>query len=223
MIHKPTTPKIYTPQDKSCVLNLDARDVRGSKIYDRSGKGNHGAITGAVLKPSNYGIPVLDFDGVDDYVNVTDDASIDEIRTVEMWVNNKDIAQGSNIGLFYKHYNPGFLILVRNPGNGITVYINSDSGTLNDIDFFIGEENQWVHLVVAYDKDATTVKLYKNGVEVSSGSASGNIANATDVHLGRYGSNYFNGSIDQVKIYSRALSAQEILEIFNKLRHRYGI
>lgn len=38
-------PKIYTP--KESIIDLDGRDIRDSNIYDRSGKGNHGAITGA--------------------------------------------------------------------------------------------------------------------------------------------------------------------------------
>ena len=86
MIEKPTQPKIYTPQDGSCVLDLDARDVRGSKIYDRSGKGNHGDITGAVIKPQNYGLPALEFDGVDDWVdcNVNVDTTVDFSMEVVM-------------------------------------------------------------------------------------------------------------------------------------------
>ena len=93
MIEKPFNPKIYTPQDGSCVLNLSGRDVRGDKIYDRSGKGNHGTITGAVLKPMNYGLPVLSFDGVDDYCY--DDQT--EVLTLNGWKLFKDLKENDKV------------------------------------------------------------------------------------------------------------------------------
>jgi hypothetical protein len=69
----------------------------------------------------------------------------------------------------------------------------------------------WTHLALTYD--GATVRLFVNGVQVSSTSASGPIAVSTGVlRLGAApnGSDFFRGLIDDVRIYNRALTATQI-------------
>jgi hypothetical protein len=78
--------------------------------------------------------------------------------------------------------------------------------------------NTWYHVVAVYD--GTSMKIYKNGVALpGSTSFSGNIGTSSyNVNIGqRVGDNSYrwNGSIDEVKIYNRALSASEILADYN--------
>jgi hypothetical protein len=88
--------------------------------------------------------------------------------------------------------------------------------------------NEWANIVGTYDR--TTMRLYKNGVQVQtlaatsaidySGSAAPNlIIGRDDPVSGRY----FAGDIPSIQIYNRALSAAEIQQNFNALRGRYGI
>jgi Concanavalin A-like lectin/glucanases superfamily len=75
----------------------------------------------------------------------------------------------------------------------------------------------WVHLATTYD--GTTQRLFVNGVQVSQRAVSGTI----DVSTGalRIGGNdvwageYFNGLIDEVRIFNRALSNGEIASVMN--------
>ena len=92
---------------------------------------------------------------------------------------------------------------------------------------------KWAHVVGTYDRAGGGIRLYIDGSEVGSGSASGNIEMAdTDLLIGRnnrkiqptdavrddatlpswYG---FDGLIDEVKVYDRALSASEVQEAYN--------
>lgn len=224
---KPTTPKIYTPQDDSCVLSLDARDVRGSKIYDRSGKGNHGAIVGAVLKPMNYGIPVLEFDGVDDFINCGNDESLnitDEI-TISMWIKSTTSQAWYGImakpnSYVFKYENNGVrpVILLYLSVSGMVSLPLLDDAPLN----------QFSHIVVTYNNDGTGAKIYLNG-ELSNidDTFSGDIDITNDaLAIGALSAppNWeFTGSIAQVRILKRALSPSEISQRFNNSRHLFGI
>jgi hypothetical protein len=81
----------------------------------------------------------------------------------------------------------------------------------------------WFHAAATYD--GSTVKIYVNGVLESTTARSGTItAGAKNIGSSSGGgSEYFNGTIDNVKIYNRALSAAEVQQNFNALRGRYGI
>jgi hypothetical protein len=76
--------------------------------------------------------------------------------------------------------------------------------------------NIWTHLAGTYD--GATLRLYVNGVQVSSRSPSGPIAVSTNpLQMGGdsiYGQ-YFQGRIDEVRVYNRALSATEIQRDMN--------
>ena len=70
----------------------------------------------------------------------------------------------------------------------------------------------WYHVAATYD--GSEMRLYLNGAEVGSIAKSGSLSRGRDVpvHIGRSpeGSNYLRGAIDDVRIYSSALSATEI-------------
>jgi hypothetical protein len=71
--------------------------------------------------------------------------------------------------------------------------------------------NTWTHLAITYD--GSSQRLYINGVEVANRAQSGTIATSAEVL--RIGGNsvwgeYFQGRIDEVRIYNRALSASQI-------------
>ena len=71
--------------------------------------------------------------------------------------------------------------------------------------------NTWTHLAVTYD--GATLRLYVNGVQVSSRAQTGNlVTSANPLQIGGdsiYGQ-YFQGTIDEVRIYNQALSPSEI-------------
>ena len=71
--------------------------------------------------------------------------------------------------------------------------------------------NQWTHVAGTYD--GTTLRLYVNGTQVSSQAKTGALqVNGLPLRIGgnTYGSEFFRGLIDNLRIYNRALSAAEI-------------
>jgi hypothetical protein len=85
-------------------------------------------------------------------------------------------------------------------------------------------QNKWVNLVATYTGSKTNAgfAIYANGIRVdstnySAGSYPGQINTTAPVEIGAFaGASYFlKGSLDDVRIYSRALSAHEIQQLYN--------
>jgi hypothetical protein len=84
--------------------------------------------------------------------------------------------------------------------------------------------NTWILISIVYDLASSTLKLYENGVMV--GSTPSNIWNSANnpTTIGAWGAGtcspspntFFNGKIDDIRIYNRALTASEITSIFNE-------
>jgi hypothetical protein len=90
--------------------------------------------------------------------------------------------------------------------------------------------NTWYHAVVTYDKSYQ--RMYKNGIEVYNRAQSGNMGtNSVVLSMGARGVdgsggsgyNFFPGQIPVVKVYKKALTANEVATNFQALRYRFGI
>jgi hypothetical protein len=154
----------------------------------------------------------LSFDGVNDWVTVADSASLDLVSgmTVEAWV------RPSRLG--------GWRTVVFKERSGGVVYgLDADAAggrPLGQVD--IGGErnavgsaslplNVWSHLAVTFD--GSVVRLFVNGVQAGSLPFVGSMAASTGpLRLGGNGvwGEWFAGLIDEVRVYNRALSANEI-------------
>jgi PKD repeat protein len=185
----------------------------GRKVVDASGKGNHGTIKGAVrIAKGRYG-KALKFDGVNDWVTVKHNASLDlaDGMTLEAWVYPLSQSEGNNTVILKQA--PGakvYALYSEEDANLPASYIND--GSYRDV---VGPErlpaNTWTHLVATYD--GAYQRLYVNGVEVAK-SALNTLIQPSDGVL-RIGGNsvwgeYFHGYIDEVRIYNRALTASEV-------------
>ena len=82
-----------------------------------------------------------------------------------------------------------------------------------------GFENSWVQIFVTVDRTSNTETFYFDGAPMSSGSLGtlGSIG-PFRAKIGTLGSYYFNGLIDDVRVYDRALSAAEVAALYNATR-----
>ena len=229
------SPRIVTD---GLILALDAANTKsyggsGTTWTDLSGKGNNGTITNATFNSDGY----FAFDGSDDYISFASASELQFLNrlpyTMEVWMyptsnpgantwtgifNREDSSGGSRDG-----YN-----IYLNGGSG-TLYLATErfqSGTNNSIGYGYNDSdllNIWHHVVATYD--GTTVRLYRNGVQLNSGTSTGNITNTSKtLEIGRRGTGaYFIGRLNGQKIYNKALSASEIQQNYNALRGRFGI
>ena len=163
----------------------------------------------------------LMFNGSSNYVNVTDNTNLamTSAISVESWIFPSVIFGGASIVNRRTTGNVGGFSLELAPSNtiGFYVYISGSwyvaTSPANSVNL-----NQWSHVVGTYD--GSTIKIYINGVLQASTSISGTINNPTtpNVWIGRNiasTSVYYTGVIDSTRIYSRALTASEILSNYN--------
>ena len=170
----------------------------------------------------------LQFDGVNDYVNCGNDDSLKVGTgnvTVSAWFKT-NVAPGATItdsaSIFSHGYDPGYILLLRGGAyNGILFRTRSALGYFDvkpSSDIISEVSNGIWHYVVGV-RSGTSQFLYLDGQLVGSNTGTIYDTTATVNLIGKtdYATNaYFNGTIDSVRIYNRALSAEEVRYHYNR-------
>lgn len=205
----------------------------GATAKDYSGNGNNGVWAGtgghyATGKVDSY---AGQFDGTDDYVRVSNAPTINLTNgaTLMGWINPASLASPPSIIGKYASDPPSgsgsYLIQIPTSGGALQLVIASSTGSAI-IDTATGaiSTNAWYFIAGTYD--GTSLTLFVNGLRQSTtltGSASGNIlATSLDLIFGaRHTTDgasiqqFFTGKLDDLRVYSRPLSAPEIAAIYN--------
>jgi hypothetical protein len=186
-------------------------EASGATAADASGNSNTGTVSGATRLAGRYG-NALTFDGLNDWVTVNDANTLDINRmTLEAWVRPSGAGDWRTV------------LLKEQPGQLVyALYASTDNDrpsghifTSTDVALrgpSVLPANTWSHL--AFTWDGTTTRMYVNGSQVATAALSGNAVTSTGAL--RIGGNavwgeWFNGAIDEVRVYNRALSAAEIV------------
>jgi len=105
------------------------------------------------------------------------------------------------------------------PSHGKPVFTTHATSCCNDMDSGGGNElkvGEWTHMVMTHD--GTMDRIYMNGAQVNEKSYSGALNKTTHPFGIGYDpidkGNYFDGALDEVQIYNRALTAQEVLGLY---------
>ena len=187
---------------------------------DTSGNGNDGTIYGATWVDGKLG-KALSFDGVDDYVEVLDSASLDitDKITIEAWIKPNHIQSTDYPTIFSKHIgiSPGAQYQMGLGKNGIGYKIRfcsepsvGDPCPVGNADI---ELSEWNHLAITFD--GNKVRYYLDGIIDTEFNMDGPLPHYTaNIAIGAAPHKrwYFKGIIDEVRIYNRALSEEEIKE-----------
>jgi hypothetical protein len=192
-------------------LDGDANDSVG---------GNDGIIYGNPVWTSGQVGGALEFDGDGDYVNCgTTFAAVggSTTKTLMAWVKSVTSEDGRVITLYRSPGNRCVSISAYgNPATWQGLYRKAGSAT-QWLDSGVYMADEWAH--VALVQDGPNVNLYINGVSEISASdgIAPTISNPTNADIGGYWNGYgsfFDGSIDEVGIWDRALSAEEIERLY---------
>ena len=203
--------------------------------HDDSGNGHDGAVDGAAWEDG-----ALRFDGMDDYVLVPDNDILD-IGTVDltiaMYVKTpvppKDPASTNGTGLIGKRNeqlasSAGYSIKFNEVSQGHAVLALVGDGTGEKIrtdGLAAVYDGTWHHVAIVFDRDSYC-QIYIDGVPdgeaMDISSRQGSIANGLDLLIGAQHVSggivqYFNGVIDEVRIYQQALSEREIADLAGEL------
>jgi chitodextrinase len=184
----------------------------GSTTVDASGNGNTGTITAASWSTQGRAGNALSFNGTNSVVRVASAQSLNLTTgmTLSAWVRPAASQTGRRT-ILQRQADAYFLTASNDqqgrPAGGGTIGSNTPlvrgSTTL--------PVNAWTHLAVTYD--GSILRLYVNGTQVRTHAATGAIQTTTNpLWIGGnqpYGE-YFNGLIDEVRVYDRALTQADI-------------
>ena len=182
----------------------------GTTVADVSGNNNNGTISGATRTTAGKFGSALVFNGTNGLVSIPNSASLQltTAMTLEAWVN-PSVVNSAWRDVIYKG-NDNYYLEAMSPNGGRP----GAGGTFSGTEVFgtaILATNTWTHLTTTYD--GATLRLYVNGVEISSLARTGAIATSTNpLQIGGdsiYGQ-LFQGMIDEVRVYNRALTQTEI-------------
>jgi len=190
---------------------------KGNIAYDYSGNGNNGTIYGASLTNGKSG-GALSFDGYNDYVDCGNNSSLDFDTgdfTIEVWAKANGGTYGRGIVNKGGWGSNGYYISqAYSPANKYYFGVRDDSG-YKHVCLNLGETWGWTHIVGI--KTTNHLEAWVNGVKVGSWDGTiGSLSNPTkNLEIGRsYNPYYFNGTIDEIRIYNRALTPAEIQQNF---------
>lgn len=203
-------------------LDDDAYRGEGEELlklaYDTSGNGNHGMVYGAVwVRDGKFG-KALSFDG-DDYVEVPDSDSLDLTGafTLSAWIKPLEYPATYG-GIIVKRGGPDSYRYYLTSAKKLYGLISTDVGDYSVTSGSTVSLDTWTHVVFRYSKADGKISLYINGALDKEESADGDVnVTTTKLYFGCYapGNLHFSGLIDEVCIYNRALSENEIQTLYN--------
>ena len=184
------------------------------------------AVSGSIVTDSTWedGSPSsFDFDGTDGYINTNMDLSSYNSLSVEVWFK-----LSSNSGVRYL-FAAGSSVSTKGEALGIAAnngqysqFYTWDGNTSNYFTTGISQ-NEWSHILIT--QEGIIRKVYINGAFLTTISNAGslNLDSNTDIGNWTGGGAEMNGNINNVHIYNRALSANEVLHNYNALKGRFGL
>ena len=205
---------------------------------DQSGNGNNGTVSGAILTTDRFGNnnSAFNFDGSTSFIQINDNPLLDLTNdfTISSWFNSNSYPTsvstyqmilakhryninnaGSYIyGLWSNVNSNGFINFQATPVFNPTTYPSNSNYTIGN----------WYNYVISYSKSSNTLKYYLNGVLIDSKNISFTIQDTNyNLIIGASLNTsddskvmYFNGKIDDVGIWNRTLTQQEITQLYNQ-------
>ncbi|WP_353167618.1 LamG-like jellyroll fold domain-containing protein [Flavobacterium sp.] len=196
---------------------------------DLSGNTNNGLVNGAILTTDRFGNlnNAYSFDGINDYILVNNNTSLCPIvYSISAWVksngyyiNGQDdanyiVGKGTdfNVGHYSLHYKSISLKARASIGIGSSgLYVASNSNI---------NLNNWIYLANTWD--GNNLRIYINGILENSIYSPNNVqgVSSENLYFGTMAGNstwpyWLNGKIDDIGIWNRALTQQEITNLYN--------
>lgn len=202
-------------------------ETSGTTATDSSGNGRNATYNNSPTLGANPLISVdkaVDLDGTNDYINYLQSSAITGNFTIECWINADSVSGFPGIisaWLSNTSGNYGATILIN--GGIIEIYAPNSSFTgwsYTDNTSYSISTGVTYHLVWVNDDTNNTAYLYVNGelqyTATGKTTAMGLVNANKNIDIGRAtASNYFNGKIDEVAIYTTTLSASRIATHYN--------
>jgi len=199
---KPFIP--ITDPNLVCWWMLD--EGEGTVVLDRSGHGHDGEVRGTPQWVDGFDGYALQFSGEvgrDDVVHSLEGANDWAAGTLTLWVKADSVGQDQYSSAFTNHYpnSAGFQIDVDGATPG--VYRVNPPGLV-----FGPVTTAWTHLAMSFEGTAAT--LYYNGIQTETGTLNNTTFNQFAIGVNRNASNWLAGTVDDLRIYDKVLTEDEI-------------
>ncbi len=186
---------------------------------DMSGNNYHGVVHGATLTSNRGGYPnsAYHFNGSSDYIEIpgSNQLHCTSGHTLAAWVRFT-VSSGLRVvvGKHISGYGNGYYLMLR-PAPTVEYYINSEPGLQSSGNY---NDGNWHFLTGVFD--GTEMKLYIDGQLKTSQARTYSTTNDSTLLIGKHHSgvanDFFDGDIDDIRLYSIPLSATEILQLYNE-------
>lgn len=199
---------------------------------DESGHGNNGIVNGATLTTDRFGNSesAYAFDGIDDFIDLGNDSSLSPSNAVTLvaWYKTVSFVGTGNNSIidkgYHSHEKPFYQYHLGVTGNK---YSHSTASFIGSVSIL--EQNKWLqtgsdfwqvgswyNLVLVYD--GSEARYYVNGNLIDSEKVNGAMVDSgKNTYIGTFSNlSYFTpGVIDDVRIYNRSLSEQEVQQLYH--------
>jgi hypothetical protein len=217
---------------KGLVLHYSFDRDEDGKVTDGSAKENHGTVRGARFTPEGISGGAMVFDGADDYLDAGNSPSLQLTAnfTLAAWICQEQTQ--THFGIITKsqghpEQDRRGIEFMLNMGGGLCAYF-WDASTR----FFSGgvknkiiRQQEWTHVVLQHDSALPDhqMRMFINGVPCEMGfgyeaipsiPVVRNVAEPVRIGCMRPGKEHFKGRMDDVMIFSRTLSADEIQTLY---------
>jgi hypothetical protein len=203
----------------------------GTTTTDASGNGSNGSITGPVTWTTGRVGSALNFNGTDGVVNAGTNPAIANLPaiTVSAWIRPTGTGETGYGRILQKGNGTtsavGFwLNLTSNSGVQFSSYFSSASVQRTTTGSNINLTGVWQHVVATWDGTTSGggIHIYRNGVELAyaatvngTGSRVDDSASILWIGNNNSGARTFAGTLDDIRIYNRVLTSQEITDLYN--------
>ena len=205
-------------------FDIDSRDL--------SGNGNDGNVSGAVFNESGGQMGGgYEFDGFNDYIDIGNNESLNltEDLTVSIWIYPKDLTTSIRRDIVTKGTAGSYEWALVSSSNNQTTFIIWNTAAGN---FYTATgsskiiENNWYHVLGKVNSSGAYI--YLNGSEdgsdlISSGTREKD--GVAKIYVGaretQGSDDFFNGTLDELRIYNRSLNSSEISELYDRQKNKY--
>jgi RHS repeat-associated protein len=196
---------------------LTSAQTSGSAVQDTSAAGNNATGTGVTWSSTagSFNGTSSQIVGPGPVLNTASDF------TISAWADLTSANSGYQVVGAVTGTNANAMQLLYSPA-GHNWNFSVESADIPAPTYYVAAQSTtavtgtWTHLVGVYDASAKTTTLYVNGAEAGSMSGAGAFASTGNLTIGSTGGgNYFSGSISDVQVYQRALSAADVTTLYN--------
>jgi hypothetical protein len=216
----------YTPNASAQVSsgfighwNFDAGS--GTTAADASGNGYTGTlVNGTTWSAGKVGSGSLTFDGNNDYVSIANlTTSGGGWRTFSYWVKPSTSGAIQTLSNLYLTANGKRIWIYRAASGAISLQYCNDTGCETQYSTALIDANFWNYVTVVYNETTGAASFYKNAIFSNSVTFTqrGSYTWNGDNRIGAYatGGFPFSGSLDDVRMYNKALTTSEIQSLYD--------